>query len=715
MSKNLYLGGQNEDRGDNSANEFQRDDLIFARGSLIGESYRILDVIGQGGMGFVYKVEHLMLAKVMALKVLHSNQCSSIIWQRFRDEAQAIARLNHENIVKIYDMSLTAEGFPYYTMDYLVGQSLAECLDLQGRLSLRDALLVFEQICAGLAYAHGHGIVHRDIKPGNIMILPGRDTQENPKVKIVDFGIAKLYALDGSSLQGLTRPGEVFGTPLYMSPEQCSGHPLDYRTDMYSLGVTMFQSLTGGAPLIGRSAAETAALHQTAIPPSLAQAAGNSQFPDSLEKLVAKLLAKHPLDRYHSLADTGADLRLIREQLKESEFKGDSERDESLFASEQSHSTKARTTSSQPAFQVPISTMQIILLLCLFLFCAAASVAFMLSVQRSADKLSRKSSNLLEEPPIATLLSNAVTSSAPGRVSYNPDGLDEDEVKEIVRFLNAKPGFFSQIDSRRQGTIYNFPTKFKIGTYKIFDSQDYKSTRTKDAVGVVFLPKGSLLKLEIDQAAKEFPQLLQSFRPNDLHSLTISLITPRSPDLAKNVQRLTGLRFLSLVSQDFSSKDLNWIEKLPHLQTLYMSAARLEASEMMKHPGVLRLKGLGISGMKKITPVLEALVKQNSITDLDVSRVELSSADEELIAQMKNLRRLWLRETGVTDASLEKYSKLTHLQILNLEGCTKLTSKSVGILKRLKHLEDLSLPLQIDSEKDEADLKRALPRLRIYN
>jgi len=280
----------------------------LAVGSVIDGTYTILSFVGQGGMGFVYKVEHLMMTKVMALKILRSEQISESVWKRFRTEAQAIARLDHPNVVRIYDMSQTKDGMPFYTMDFLVGKSLAEYLDQNDLLPVADSLPIFRQVCSGLAYAHDRGIVHRDIKPGNIMLIEEAKANLPPLVKIVDFGIAKLSSLDGAAVQGLTRPGEIVGSPLYMSPEQCSGKNLDFRTDMYSVGVTMFQALTGRAPLIGRSAIETISMHQTTVPILMSEAAPDLDFPQQLEEIVARLLAKSSEQRYDSLADVAREL-----------------------------------------------------------------------------------------------------------------------------------------------------------------------------------------------------------------------------------------------------------------------------------------------------------------------------------------------------------------------------------------------------------------------
>jgi serine/threonine protein kinase len=142
--------------------------------TIIDGTYRVLDFLGEGGMGVVYKVEHTQLNKILALKIIKTSQLSDSVWQRFRNEAQAIARLDHRNVVKIYDMNQTENGRPYYTMDFLTGVSLADYLKEHKILPLPQALNIFRQVCSGLAYAHSRGIIHRDIKPANIMLLTDR-------------------------------------------------------------------------------------------------------------------------------------------------------------------------------------------------------------------------------------------------------------------------------------------------------------------------------------------------------------------------------------------------------------------------------------------------------------------------------------------------------------------------------------------------------------
>ncbi|MDP3506440.1 MAG: serine/threonine-protein kinase [Candidatus Melainabacteria bacterium] len=277
---------------------------------LVGENYEIISLLGVGGMGYVYRVRHRILQKLFAMKTLSSQQVTEIAWRRLQVEAQAIARMNHPNIVGIYNLGLHEERLPYYVMDLLDGEALADRLKRDSALSLAEALPIFIEVCSGLGYAHKKGIIHRDIKPGNIILLHKADSA-GATIKIVDFGIAKLSGVSDPNNQHLTSMGEVFGSPYYMSPEQCIGGRIDARSDIYSLGCTLFEALVGHPPFKGANPVMTMTLHQSQEPPTLRKASGRN-FPDSIEQVVARLLAKAPMNRYQSLEKVVYDLNAIQ-------------------------------------------------------------------------------------------------------------------------------------------------------------------------------------------------------------------------------------------------------------------------------------------------------------------------------------------------------------------------------------------------------------------
>lgn len=269
-------------------------------GKTIGGKYQIIALAGRGGMSRVYKARQLPIDRIVALKMLQSqlsNEQQSLL--RFLQEARATSQVSHPNVVSVFDFGVAEEEHqPYLVTDFLEGETLSQLLKRERRLSYEEAIPIFEQICDGLAAAHEHGVIHRDIKPSNIVL---QNVPEGRRVRLVDFGIAKMIDVEA---QHLTKTGEVFGSPFYMSPEQCEGMPLDGRSDIYSLGVVLYETLSGTLPLAGRTVIETMALHLQTIPPSLQKAAGaDCNIPLALENIVFKMMEKSPDKRYASMIE----------------------------------------------------------------------------------------------------------------------------------------------------------------------------------------------------------------------------------------------------------------------------------------------------------------------------------------------------------------------------------------------------------------------------
>ncbi|MBX9666786.1 MAG: protein kinase [Candidatus Obscuribacterales bacterium] len=287
----------------------------FNPGEFFGGKYEILGHIGQGGMGVVYRARDAILDRVVAIKFLKARTgVGALEMSRFHLEAKAIASLDHNNIIRVHDMSVTADGDPFFVLEYLDGCSLSHELRTHKKLPLGRALQLMLEICDALQHAHSKGVVHRDIKPSNIMLV--KNATGGDTVKLLDFGIAKLHSADDDTILKLTKTGELFGSPHYMSPEQCSGQKVDRTTDIYSVGCVFFEMLTGGPPFMGATPFETLDMHKSASPPSvLVKSPELAKFAPAIDSRLAKMLSKKTSDRYPSAQELAEELLLLQKKL----------------------------------------------------------------------------------------------------------------------------------------------------------------------------------------------------------------------------------------------------------------------------------------------------------------------------------------------------------------------------------------------------------------
>lgn len=268
-------------------------------GAVLAERFEIVSVLGRGSMGTVYKARHIGLGRIVALKVLHAQLIAEKAKQaRFRMEAQAVSALNHPYVVSVYDFGIAQSGQPYMAMEFLDGPTLAQIIRSERRLKPERAVAIMLQACDALAHAHSQGVVHRDVKPSNLILLKVDSLEV---LKIVDFGIAKL--LDSESAQQLTQTGETIGSPLYMSPEQVMGRKIDPRTDIFSLACVLYEVLTGLQPFRGENLMETMLKRVQENAPTFAEVRPDLTLPKALEEVTLKALARDANDRYQSMVE----------------------------------------------------------------------------------------------------------------------------------------------------------------------------------------------------------------------------------------------------------------------------------------------------------------------------------------------------------------------------------------------------------------------------
>lgn len=295
-------------------------DLLMRIGQVFADKYELLDCVGSGAMGIIYKARHLILDKIVAIKVLHNSNADPNLIMRFQREAKAASSLNHINVITVYDFGVFEGTAPYMVMDYLRGKTLQDFILEREHLSLRETLDIIEQILAALVHAQKKNILHRDLKPGNIMVL--EDEGEPRLIKLLDFGLAKI--LDNRDDQvSLSAVGAAMGSPAYMSPEQATGLKVDTRSDLYSVGCIMYELLTGVPPLMGDSPMETLVNRLNRRVPPVSDFLQDSkrsraynpsrETPTIVELFVAKLLERDQRDRFQSAQEARNYLNTIWE------------------------------------------------------------------------------------------------------------------------------------------------------------------------------------------------------------------------------------------------------------------------------------------------------------------------------------------------------------------------------------------------------------------
>ena len=275
-------------------------------GCTIDGRYVVQEVLGEGGMGVVYRCRRRVFDKTVAVKILRSDLAkSSEATERFVTEAKAASAIGNAHIVDVLDFGELPDGSTYFAMEFLQGPTLAELIASGDLVGDRRVVGIAVQIADGLAAAHDARIVHRDLKPDNVFV---EDENGSDFVKIVDFGIAKVVRLQNK----ITRAGAIFGTPHYMSPEQCRGSSVDRRTDVYSLGVILYEMISGSVPFDAENPLSILSqhLHDPPLPPS--QLDSPPEMPAGLEALILRCLAKEPEDRFQSMSDVAAALRAVQ-------------------------------------------------------------------------------------------------------------------------------------------------------------------------------------------------------------------------------------------------------------------------------------------------------------------------------------------------------------------------------------------------------------------
>ncbi len=656
-------------------------------GDIVGDNYVIIELLGVGGMGYVYKVRHLILEKIYAMKTISSEQVSEMAWRRLQVEAQAIARINHPNIVGIHNLGIhqgtlqdpqqgtQPSKIPYYVMDFLKGKNLAEILKRNKRLSLEESLPLFIEICDGLGFAHKKGIVHRDIKPGNIVILDEIDVS-GARVKLVDFGIAKLAGTIDPDNQKLTTIGEVFGSPLYMSPEQCEGKRIDARSDIYSLGCTFFETLTGEVPFHGENQVATMLMHSQAEPRTLAEASG-LDFPESIEHLVATMLAKAPMNRYPNLERVGDDLEKIRrgEEISTSPYTNNISLDRFGEANSDSVIDEDEEIQIIKPTQRKLRTFAL----------AGALLIIVALIPITIYLVHNSSKRLTEDAPIVP------GTAAAAEKSVNQAAEKSSHPEAVTAPEEYRPVFYSTIINNGKTIQFNFPHDQSIG--KIGNANG-KLKHFKEAKGRVVFNSTVPIELQANEYLCAHPSLVDLFRPDDLWSFSAPEVLEQASDcnaLMPHLAKLKGLVSLHLRASNANASIIPYLEKLPNLRYLNLDTTDITGGDIAQYKGLKNLKQLNFSYNKGMNELLLGLKDSNKLELFYLAAPDQAFTVEhaKLLSTCKKLRILDLQATRLNDQSLMILSALPNITSIDASGCAVTTEaiKKVESEHADKHLK----------------------------
>lgn len=690
----------------------------FQQGDLVGNTYVVTAYVGRGAMGHVYRVHHERLDADYALKTLSADRISDIAWKRFQNEAKAMAMLNHPNVVNIYDLGLHGGNLPFYVMDLLEGEDLAQILSESGPPPAEEAARIFLEVFAGINFAHKKGIIHRDIKPGNIFLLkqPG---SVGERVKILDFGIAKLSEPHATINQELTTKGDAVGTPCYMSPEQCMGQRVDTRSDIYSLGCTLFETLTGNPPFRSRNPTETMMMQLSAVPATLTKATGGKSFPEELETLVAKMLEKQPPERYQTVEQAAKDLAAIFPQAQaQTQAPQQSTTGEKIRSQPATQATSVIPTSQPTASMQPQAPRQTrtdieytgdtlptvsllkklkLPLVAIVALTTGAALTMLASSLFSADTDKNRS---IHE-----------TATAGSKTEHNDANDFERQTAAIEEAKTPAIGGNNRYSTVKQvngKTVrdFEFPSDISIGRI----SAD--GTNFVQAKGHVTMPIDAGMTFEPSAVCANNPTYMAPFREGDIYTL---LISPEADDPAMltAASKIPGIMkldfFKSKIFTDPPQSELNSFKKLD----VYVGSSNETNGEALaKATCWNNLHQLYLPFSKNIHPLLCVIQKINIIKMLGLGPAHLTWNDYKMIATFNNLVYLDLNGNKVTNRELQVLGVLGKLETLNLLN-SDIDIDALPTLLQFKKLKRLYLSSPRLNKEDIAKIKTALPKADI--
>lgn len=712
-------------------------------GTIVGGAFKIVSVIGRGGMGVVYKASQTALGRVCALKVLSPELVNAQNWKRFQNEAKVMAGLTHPCLIQIYDLGIHDSSLPFYAMDYLEGQDLETIIKQTGPLSLSRTIDIFIKALDGFGYAHRNGIIHRDIKPGNIFLC--NDPSGELSVKLLDFGILKLTD-PGSDAQSMTATGEVFGSPFYMSPEQCMGETVDARSDIYSIGCSLYEVLTGVVPFDGETPLDTVMLHIEEDPPTLSF---NSKkpFAPAIERVVARCLAKEPRKRYQNAKELALDLERIKqgkepvaEPMREGASgysKGGSKSSKASSKDNQSHANgksasadKNKNSNDKYRSGKNKSNKATKQISGTVLLAIGAGIAVLLIGIFTCTLFMGGESKLSKQiKPTAVALKSGLEPAIEIK-SANVDSFvrDPNATQLSTKILNYNGKIYADEGLSKQYpgmTVFDFPDDDQIGTIdycteemaakewptQVAEARAEKLSNHYPAKGRLLLRRGAPLEFVLTPMAVGC-SVIKGFRANDLYKLDMDKIDLSEDNSLEPISKLTGLRMLTIRNSQLTTRSLPAVNTLKNLRLLRIAEDNIPNSEIGKLKILPLLTHLDLRVDSSLSSLLEKLKDTKQLRKLELNG-QINVGDIAALQNVKSLKRLVLLNNTMSEELLTALGKLNQLQELEL----KFGRTNNADIKLYSHLNKLP-KLTINEPKDMHAtsgkfIKKQLPNTRV--
>ncbi|MDX2106674.1 MAG: protein kinase [Candidatus Melainabacteria bacterium] len=598
--------------------------------------YEFITVIGAGGAGVIYKAKQKPLGRPVAVKMIHSHLVNVTALKRFLQEAKTISTMHHPNIISVHDFGVSEDNQPYMVMDYVEGTTLSDYIKKEGALEPEFAVNLAMQICDGLSHAHSHNVLHRDLKPNNVMLVPLAAGEHH--LRVLDFGLAKLFAEDEQA-DHLTKTGETVGTPAYMSPEQVMGKKLSPRSDIYSLGCLMYHCLTGFVPFGGATKMETMLKQLNDPPPPFSEY--DIDVSERLEELVMQILSKDPAGRPESMSQ-------VKERLK------------ALISYHSSGNVSAlarKEKKKAPAKKIEIEPKKIAMIAVPLLLVSVAGLAtFFYTQQKPTLKPDQttQASNIeptkQNAPVVATKTEQSEEPSANATTPVAPAAKEE---KPQEQGPNYKP----DIDDEE------FLGKFqgKEGIREL--SSDGHDIQNQDLYYVAKLKNLKMLDLTKSQSIND-----------------------------SGVAYLKNMSLVSLLlgKTGVTDKGLDSIGTLKSLVTLDLNNTLITANGLGQLTSCRNLRNLDLHQTNLKSGNLDGLKGLNNLEMLVLGETGVGDTSLSALANMKMLKTLYLNNTAITNTGLNNLTNLENLQKLDLSG-TKIDNRGLKALSKLPNLAVLNL------------------------